>query len=122
MHFYWIKLEEIMEKMAKKFEPNKTLTASKEWLELSLESRLLKIITFLETDVLYQNIQVTDANKEGHVTLRIEDNIPSDERGLFLLSLEEKLKKLVDIGLTIWLEPVGDKSKLRNLRGVQIKT
>ena len=99
MHFYWIKLEEIMEKMAKKFEPNKTLTASKEWLELSLESRLLKIITFLETDVLYQNIQVTDANKEGHVTLRIEDNIPSDERGLFLLSLEEKLKKWREIYL-----------------------
>jgi hypothetical protein len=55
------------------------------------------------------------------VTLRIEENIPANERGLFLITLEEKLKKLVDIGLTIWLEPVGDKSKLRNLRGVQIK-
>ena len=35
--------------------------------------------------------------------------------------LEEKLKKEIDEGLTIWLEPVGDKSKLRNLRGIVIK-
>jgi hypothetical protein len=86
-----------------------------------LETRLLKIQTVLNSDPLYQKIQVTEATDEGHVTLRIEENIPSNERGLFLMTLEEKLKKLVDIGLTIWLEPVGDKSKLRNLRGVQIK-
>ena len=39
-----------------------------------------------------------------------------------LLELEEKLKKELDEGITIWLEPVGDKSKLRNLRGINIKT
>ena len=42
-------------------------------------------------------------------------------RGMILLDLEEKLKKNIDIGLTVWLEPVGDKSKLRNLRGIKIK-
>lgn len=107
--------------MAKIFEPYKTLTVSRKWPEISLEKRLLEIQTMLNSDPLYQKIQVTEANDEGHVTLRIEENIPANERGLFLMTLEEKLKKLVDIGLTIWLEPVGDKSKLRNLRGVQIK-
>ena len=37
-----------------------------------------------------------------------------------LLELEEKLKNELDEGITIWLEPVGDKSKLRNLRGINI--
>ena len=48
--------------------------------------------------------------------------MPANERGLFLLELEEKLKLAVDQGITVWCEPVGDKSKLRNLRGVEIKT
>ena len=38
-----------------------------------------------------------------------------------LLDFEEELKKSIDQGITIWLEPVGDKSKLRNLRGITIK-
>ena len=31
------------------------------------------------------------------------------------------MKESVDNAITIWLEPVGDKSKLRNLRGIKIK-
>ena len=29
---------------------------------------------------------------------------------------------MADLGLTIWCEPVGDKSKLRKLRGIEINT
>jgi hypothetical protein len=32
------------------------------------------------------------------------------------------LKSAVDRGITVWCEPVGDKSKLRQLRGVKIIT
>ena len=39
----------------------------------------------------------------------------------FFLNLEERLKNNIDKGLTVWFEPVGDKSKLRNLRGIKIK-
>ena len=42
-------------------------------------------------------------------------------RGIILLDLEEQLKKNIDQGLTVWLEPIGDKSKLRNLRGVKFQ-
>ena len=31
------------------------------------------------------------------------------------------LKRKVDNSITVWLEPVGDKSKLRNLRGITFK-
>ena len=44
-----------------------------------------------------------------------------DELKKNILELEEKLK-LIDKGITIWCEPVGDKSKLRKLRGVEIVT
>ena len=27
-----------------------------------------------------------------------------------------------DKGITVWCEPIGDKSKLRKLRGIEIKT
>ena len=79
--------------MAKIFEPNKTHTVSSKWPEISLETRLLEIQTVLNSDPLYQKIQVTEATDEGHVTLRIEENIPANERGLFLMTLEEKTKK-----------------------------
>ena len=48
-------------------------------------------------------------------------NISVSKRGLFLLELEEELKRNIDQGLTIWCEPIGDKNSLRNLRGIQMK-
>ena len=38
-----------------------------------------------------------------------------------LLDLEEKIKASIDQGITVWCEPVGDKSVLRKLRGFEIK-
>ena len=38
-----------------------------------------------------------------------------------LLDLESLIKDNIDDGISIWLEPVGDKSKLRNLRGINFK-
>ena len=38
------------------------------------------------------------------------------------VELEEKIKYNIDRGITIWCEPVGDKSALRKLRGVKIKS
>ena len=48
--------------------------------------------------------------------------ISADKRAMLLLDIEDILKKTVDKGITIWLKAVGDKSKLRNLRGIEIKT
>ena len=51
--------------------------------------------------------------------MKIETKIPASERGVLLLELEKSLKLKIDEGITIWLEPVGDKSKLRQLRGIK---
>ena len=36
--------------------------------------------------------------------------------------LESELKENIDAGLTVWFEPVGDKSKLRNMRGIKFQS
>jgi hypothetical protein len=45
----------------------------------------------------------------------------ASERGTFLLDLESLLKSQIDNGINIWLEPIGDKNSLRNLRGIEVK-
>ncbi len=71
---------------------------------------------------LYKDFEVIKAPDSGQIVLKIERIIPANKRGLLLLELEEMLKSVVDEGITIWCEPVGDKSKLRKLRGVEIIT
>ena len=87
--------------MAMTFEPHKTFTVGNAWLENSLETRLLKIKTVLDSDPLYQNIQVTEASDEGHVTLRVEENIPSDKKSIALkVSIQSGHKTLNENDLT----------------------
>ena len=99
-----------------------TLAPTKNWVSMSEGEREELVRNCLQNHIDYNGITVEQASENGHVVLRIESAIPANERGLFLLDLEEKLKKSVDIGITVWLEPVGDKSKLRQLRGVEVKS
>ena len=66
--------------------------------------------------------EVFNANKDAQVILKTEQSILAKERGLLLLEVEEILKKSIEEAITVWLEPIGDKSKLRNLRGITIKS
>jgi hypothetical protein len=107
----------------KKFDPlYDTYLPSENWLSSSENARMNEIQEALNEDPSYAGFVCVEAHDNGHVVLRIEHTIPSNTRGLLLLDLESKLKASIDKGLTIWLEPVGDKSKLRNLRGVTIKS
>ena len=108
--------------MKKNFSKSKTPQTNDDWIKKSEKERIEIISKELKKDVLYEEFIVTKAPDNGQVVLKIEQIMPANERGLFLLELEEKLKLAVDQGITVWCEPVGDKSKLRNLRGVEIKT
>ncbi|WP_156302385.1 hypothetical protein [Methylogaea oryzae] len=44
--------------------------------------------------------------------------LSAGERGTLLLDLEAFLKETVEPSLAVWLEPLGDRSSLRNLRGM----
>ena len=43
------------------------------------------------------------------------------KRGPLLLDFEVFLKEAIDPGLVVWLEPLGDRNSLRNLRGIEVK-
>ena len=99
-----------------------TYTPTDEWTSFTPEERVKKVQTYIEKNKVYADIKVMLADTNGHVVMRIDHSIPANERGLFLLDMEQELKEKIDIGITLWLEPIGDKSKLRQLRGVEVKT
>ena len=105
----------------KNFSSAKTPETSQDWRKKSEKNRIDILSRELKKNSLYEDFQVIKAPDNGQIVLRIERIIPASQRGLLLLELEEKLK-LIDKGITIWCEPVGDKSKLRKLRGVEIVT
>ena len=107
--------------MKKNFSNIKTPITGQDWKKKSEESRINIVTKELKKNILYKGFEVVKAPDNGQIVLKIERIIPANQRGLLLLELEKKLK-LIDRGITIWCEPVGDKSKLRKLRGVEINT
>ena len=100
----------------------KTPTTSDFWKKLSNDQRANLIYKELKKNIHLNEFEVFKTLDDGQVIFRVKESIPSNKRGLILLNLEEQLKKNVDEGLTVWFEPIGDKSKLRNLRGVKFES
>lgn len=97
-----------------------TPTTGNNWRGKSEKERIEMISIQLKNNAMYADFQVINAPVNGQIVLKIENSISSKIRGTMLLELEEILKKEVDQGVTVWCEPIGDKSKLRQLRGVKI--
>ena len=106
--------------MKKNFSNLTTPITSQDWKRESEENRIKSVSKELKKNILYKDFEVIKAPDNGQIVLKIERIIPANERGLLLLELEGMLKSVVDKGITVWCEPVGDKSKLRQLRGVKI--
>jgi len=66
-------------------------------------------------------VEIIAAKADGQVILQMKESLPASERGPFLLDIEDYIKRTVDEGLAVWLEPLGDRSSLRNLRGIEVK-
>ena len=62
-----------------------------------------------------------EAKMDGQVILALREFVSADKRGTLLLDLEAFLKESIDPGLVVWLEPLGDRNSLRNLRGIEVK-
>ena len=104
--------------MFKNFSKDHTPKTSDYWKSLSNEKRSELIINELKKNQDLKKFEVYKTMDDGQIIFRVEEVIPSNKRGLLLLDLEEILKANIDKGLTVWFEPVGDKSKLRKLRGI----
>jgi hypothetical protein len=107
--------------MFKNFSLVETPLTSDNWKQLSNEKRIELISEELKKKNL-EKFEVFEVPDNGNIVLKVLEPIPSNIRGMLLLDLEDQLKSNIDKGLTAWLEPVGDKSKLRNLRGIVFKS
>ena len=108
--------------MFKNYASIKTPTTSAFWKKLSNDQRSDLIYKELKKKTYLNEFEIFKTLDDGQVIFRVQKSIPSNKRALILLDLEEQLKKNVDEGLTVWFEPVGDKSRLRNLRGIKFQS
>lgn len=101
-----------------------TPTPGNLWRDRSDRERLLQVENALATRMpaLQDVVCVVDARSDGQVIVSLRVPVPADRRGTLLLDLEASLKDLIDPGLVVWLEPLGDRSSLRNLRGIEVKS
>lgn len=94
-----------------------------EWRQLSDAERHARVTQALQNGaaILKDVVVIVSAKADGQVTVNFAQPQSASKRGQLLLDLEEFLKKEVDQGLTVWLEPLGDRNSLRNLRGIEVK-
>lgn len=93
------------------------------WTALDERQRVDQIMGQLDTGPVQflSQIQVITALADGQVIVLMKPSMPANQRGPLLLDLETYLKETIDPALTVWLEPVGDRNSLRNLRGIEVK-
>ena len=107
--------------MMKNFANTETFSVGEKWKKANEKERNKMISDILKKNLVFKDIEVVSVPNNGQIVLKIEKSIPAKHRGPMLLDLEEKIKASIDQGITVWCEPVGDKSVLRKLRGFEIK-
>lgn len=100
-----------------------TLTPGSAWSRLSSNERLSLISDAIANHFGSSNevLEIVEVKADGQVIVNLHKPVPANKRGTLLLDLEDFLKKSIDPGLVVWLEPLGDRSSLRNLRGIEVK-
>jgi hypothetical protein len=92
------------------------------WTAMDERERVEQVLKRLgESPAQFLNlIQVVNAKADGQVVLHMKQSLSASQRGPFLLDLEDCLRE-IDQALVVWLEPLGDRNSLRNLRGIEVK-
>jgi len=106
-----------------KYAQTNTPSPNQEWRRLSDAERRARVIDVLKTGMATVNgaVIIAAAKEDGQIIVNLAEPLPAGKRGQLLLDLEEFLKKTIDPGLAVWLEPLGDRNSLRNLRGIEVK-
>ena len=91
------------------------------WRNLEPSERLKRVTEVRDSDARFSPIQASRVLANGEIFVNLVEAIPANVRGSLLLDFEVELKSKIDTGIVVWCEPLGDKSTLRNLRGIQIK-
>lgn len=106
-----------------KYAQTNTPSPNQEWRRLSDAERRARVIDALKTGMATVNgaVIIAAAKEDGQIIVNLAEPLSAGKRGQLLLDLEEFLKKTIDPGLAVWLEPLGDRNSLRNLRGIEVK-
>jgi len=93
------------------------------WRNLSDVERLKLVNDSLNHEfiVFRESISVVEAKGNGQIIVTLIKPLQAKERGVLLFDLEEFLKNVIDPSLVVWLQPLGDRNSLRNLRGIEVK-
>ena len=95
-----------------------TPQVSGRWLDLSSNERDELVKAALTS---FPRLEFVSSDKSGSITVSFLSPCGANERGTILLDFEKVLKENIDSALTVWLEPLGDRSSLRRLRGIEVK-
>jgi len=93
---------------------------SKQWVEMD-EQKRISVLQDKGRSSNWEWVDILAAKENGHIIVALRADLGAAERGKVLLDIEEDLKRQVDAGLTLWLEPKADKSALRKFRGIEVK-
>lgn len=100
-----------------------TPTPGSAWSSLDVDQRVALVSSAIKngSEQYYSQVEVTTAKEDGQVIVRLKTPLLASQRGPLLLDIEKHLKKTIDDALVVWLEAVGDRNSLRNLRGIEVK-
>ena len=65
-------------------------------------------------------VSLVDARASGSIVLALRNDLSAGARGILLRTIEKHLKKWIDEGVVVYLQPKADKNALRKLRGVTV--
>lgn len=102
----------------------KTPTPGPAWSSLDDDQRVALISAAIEKgpEQYCSQIEVATAKEDGQVIVRLKAPLAASHRGSLLLDFEAYLKRTIDDALVVWLETLGDRNSLRNLRGIEVKS
>jgi hypothetical protein len=93
------------------------------WQQASPADRLRVVRDIIDAVAEWASaLDIAEVRDDGQVILRFTRPVDADRRGGLLLDLEDRLKSRIDQGLTVWLEPLGDRNSLRRLRGIEVRS
>lgn len=97
-----------------------TYKTSEDWNTLEYDQKLNAINDILKKNNYFEIIEIKKLINNDQIIAALKKNFTASERGMILLDIEHEIKTNLDNGLNLWLEPLGDKNSLRNLRGINI--
>lgn len=92
-----------------------------QWIEMGNKRRLELVVEVTEASDFKGIVRPVSALPTGFIYVELTSPLRASDRGLKLREFESLLKSSIDESLTVWCEPVGDKSALRKLRGIEVK-